>query len=117
MKLMGSATFKPGNVSIIAAEKAAAVATVTEVTEHVLQQAQIIVPIDTGFLYNSGYTEIEETDTGAIGTVGFSADYAGYVEFGTRKMEAQPYLRPALDAANQLLLDTAAQKSREALNV
>lgn len=25
------------------------------------------------------------------------ADYAGYVEFGTRFMDAQPYLQPALD--------------------
>jgi HK97 gp10 family phage protein len=29
--------------------------------------------------------------------VGFSADYAEHVEFGTSKMAAQPYLRPAID--------------------
>lgn len=31
--------------------------------------------------------------------VGSSAKYASYVEFGTSKMAAQPYLRPALDKA------------------
>jgi HK97 gp10 family phage protein len=29
--------------------------------------------------------------------VGFSESYASYVEFGTYKMAAQPYLRPAVD--------------------
>lgn len=31
-------------------------------------------------------------------TLGATAPYAGYVEFGTRRMGAQPYLRPAIDA-------------------
>ena len=31
--------------------------------------------------------------------IGFSEEYASYVEFGTYKMAAQPYLRPAFDIA------------------
>jgi len=34
------------------------------------------------------------TDYAKIGT---NVDYSVYVEYGTRKMSAQPYLRPALD--------------------
>lgn len=35
---------------------------------------------------------------GNTGTVGTNKEYAGYVEFGTYKMPAQPYLVPALEA-------------------
>jgi len=29
--------------------------------------------------------------------IGFDADYAGYVEYGTSKMKAQPYFEPAIN--------------------
>lgn len=34
---------------------------------------------------------------GAVGRVAPHTDYAAYVELGTRFMEAQPYLKPAVD--------------------
>lgn len=36
-------------------------------------------------------------DDGLTGIVGATKEYAPYVEFGTRKMRAQPFLKPALD--------------------
>lgn len=36
-------------------------------------------------------------DSGLTAEVEASAEYAGYVEHGTRFMEAQPYLKPAFD--------------------
>jgi hypothetical protein len=39
------------------------------------------------------FAEQMEDDTAFVGT---TAEYAIYVEFGTRKMQAQPFLRPAL---------------------
>lgn len=36
--------------------------------------------------------------------VGTAVDYGPYVEFGTSKMEAQPFLRPALDLARGKVL-------------
>jgi HK97 gp10 family phage protein len=36
---------------------------------------------------------------------GATADYASFNEFGTRRMAAQPFIRPALDANQQRLLD------------
>lgn len=35
--------------------------------------------------------------------VGTNTDYAGYVEYGTRHMEAQPYLRPAIDENREII--------------
>jgi len=56
------------------------------------RHAARIVPVDTGRLRASIRLEIEGN------TIRMSAntDYAEFVEFGTVKMRAQPYMRPAL---------------------
>lgn len=41
--------------------------------------------------------ELDITDGGLTAEVEPTADYAAYVEYGTRFMEAQPYLKPAYD--------------------
>lgn len=50
-------------------------------------------PVDTGNLRDSITYEVSEDDA----KVGTNVDYAIHQEFGTRKMAAQPFLRPALD--------------------
>jgi HK97 gp10 family phage protein len=50
-------------------------------------------PVDTGFLKNSH--ESREVDDGAEMAV--MANYAFYIEYGTSKMAAQPFVRPAID--------------------
>lgn len=57
----------------------------------ILNDAQRIVPVDTGHLRDSGYSKVE----GDHVEVGFTAEYGGYVELGTEHMRASPYLRPA----------------------
>lgn len=57
----------------------------------ILADARTIVPVDTGELRESGYSKVE----GDHVEVGYKADHAGYVELGTERMRAQPYLRPA----------------------
>ena len=54
-----------------------------------------LCPVDTGELISSidGFTDGEKVEVYA------DADYAQYVEYGTSKMEAQPYFRPALETA------------------
>ena len=54
-----------------------------------------LCPVDTGELISSidGFTDGESVEVYA------DADYAQYVEYGTSKMEAQPYFRPALAVA------------------
>lgn len=59
-------------------------------------KAKVICPVDTGFLRSTiqaqapfvgkGFGDVEVT---------VSAEYAAYVEYGTKFMGAQPYLRPA----------------------
>ena len=56
-------------------------------------KAQQNAPVDTGTLKRSIGLEI--TDSGITAEVGPTADYAPYVELGTRFMDAQPYLGPA----------------------
>lgn len=53
--------------------------------------AKRLCPVDTGNLRNS-ITHTADDDTAYIGT---NVEYAPYVEFGTSKTAAQPYLRPA----------------------
>lgn len=56
--------------------------------------------------FNKGYStgdtmssiNVEITDGGLEARVGPTTDYAEYVEYGTRFMEAEPFVRPALDA-------------------
>ena len=57
-----------------------------------------LCPIDTGELISSinGFTDGESVEVYA------DADYAQYVEYGTSKMEAQPYFRPALASAFEI---------------
>lgn len=54
-----------------------------------------IVPVRTGFLQSTIWRESDDSSI----TAGVDADYAQYVEYGTYKMEAQPYFRPALEQA------------------
>lgn len=59
------------------------------------ENAQRNAPVDTGTLKRSIGLGI--TDSGMAAEVEPTAEYAPYVELGTRFMEAQPYLKPAFD--------------------
>lgn len=54
-----------------------------------------LVPVDTGALQNSIQSEMTG-DLSAVVAVGM--EYAPYVEYGTSRSAAQPYLTPAADA-------------------
>lgn len=111
MGFSATSSFQAGNTAgLVDRIRQAAGRTVDRVSRQVLQQAQVIVPIDTGELYNSGNATMEEASEAVTGYVNFDSDHAVYPEFGTRFMAAQPYLRPSLDAAKGLLLDTAKEE-------
>ncbi len=55
--------------------------------------AKNLAPVDTGYLRNSITHEVE----GKEARVGATAEYAGFVELGTSKQAAQPFLNPALE--------------------
>ena len=63
------------------------------------QQAKQLSAVDTGALRRS----ITHRVSGLYGEVGTSIEYGPYVEYGTYRMAAQPYLRPALDSVAKQL--------------
>jgi HK97 gp10 family phage protein len=55
--------------------------------------AKNLSPVDTGNLKGS----ITQKVDGSEARIGTNVEYSPYVEYGTSKMAAQPYLRPAVD--------------------
>jgi|SRR5690625_602741 len=67
------------------------------------QNAQKLSPVDTGHLKRS--ITIRISDGGLVAEVKPTADYAPYVEFGTRFMAAQPFIRPSYHNQRKKFLD------------
>lgn len=63
----------------------------------VYTDAKRMCPVVTSRLMNSIAWEIEKKADEVVGRVGTNVEYATYVEYGTSKMSAQPYLRPSLE--------------------
>lgn len=60
--------------------------------------AKKLCPVDTGRLRNSITHDVWYGGIGGNAVyVGTNVEYAPYVELGTRKQRAQPYLRPAAE--------------------
>lgn len=58
--------------------------------------ARELCPVDTGRLRASITMDSGRDSRGAWVTIGTNVEYAPYVEFGTRYMSPQPYMRPAV---------------------
>lgn len=56
--------------------------------------AKMLCPVDTGRLRNSITHTVDVDEKKAY--VGTNVEYAAYVEMGTSKTKAQPYLQPAV---------------------
>lgn len=67
-------------------------------TVSVERTAKRLCPVDTGRLRASITHALDRDSQGLVGVVGTDVDYAPYVELGTSKAGAQPFLRPALGA-------------------
>ena len=65
------------------------------------EYSQSICPVRTGFLRSSIYFKMLETLSYEFGA---EADYALFVEMGTRFMAAQPFIRPAVEAYTSVIL-------------
>lgn len=64
--------------------------------------AKQLCPVDTGRLRSSIHHEI--TAFGFNATVGTNVEYAPFIEFGTARQRAQPYLFPAAEAERTAFL-------------
>ena len=62
-------------------------------------KAQRNAPVDTGNLKRSIRLQIR--DNGLTAEAEATADYAPYVEWGTRFMKAQPFMRPAFNSQKE----------------
>ena len=81
--------------------------------ETVADIARENAPVDTGWLRDnifakhlSNYSQVEAR-----------AKYSGFVEFGTYKMAAQPFLRPAIDEHQREILNTVAEAMMGEINI
>lgn len=74
--------------------------TMSRLADEMLNNSRRIVPVDTGRLKASLKKE-ELTNTDTLSKkkyrVGSDVEYANYVEQGTTKMAAQPYLTPQIE--------------------
>ena len=75
------------------------------------RRSKYFCPVDTGELQRS--IKIGDIEGGK--SIGPDTDYDVYVEFGTRRMSAQPYMRPALYENRKPIADRIAGFVREAL--
>lgn len=75
---------------------------VSETANYILGEARKNAPYRTGRLKtNSGLN----TSYGGFVNVEFWQEYAGYVELGTWKMAAQPFLTPAVNKGESRLIE------------
>ena len=125
MNFKAQASFSGLNLAVAqAAFEQAARLSVEQGAEIVLEEAEAIVPVDTGELRESGHVEILQAGPQPSAAVVFDSDHAAFVEWGTGQrgaaspgagdgpydpnwpgMPAQPYLRPALDTARPAIVE------------
>ena len=95
-----SVTYSNKLPEIIAGTEAKASAIIRKSALDVLSDSHQRVAVKTGHLKATGHV----TNDGLRAEIGYDADYAIYVEQGTRHMAAQPFLRPAFDRIVPLML-------------
>lgn len=130
MNFRANSTFRAGSFSALEARIVPrAIAAVTNGTDAVFQLSQEFVAVDTGELKDSGTQEVTWVGTVVRGTIYYSSEHAGYVEFGTGirgsgspgagagpynldwpGMVAQPYIRPAIDAGRAKIISSFADQ-------
>lgn len=80
---------------LIAAVEAVSKARPKEIADKIASSARSRAPVDTGYLRSS--ISSVSVEAGKTAEVIVGANYGAYVEYGTYKMAAQPYLGPAVD--------------------
>ena len=73
--------------------------------EVIVRRAKQLAPVDTGFMRNNIHAEEDAVIS--------EAPYSAYVEYGTKKMAAQPFMRPAVDEGQSEILRVAGKVIEE----
>lgn len=71
-------------------------------TADLSKRMQSQVPVDTGFLRRS--IKMSISDGGFTGLVHPTAEYSPYVEYGTRFMSAQPFIKPSFEVQKAIFI-------------
>jgi HK97 gp10 family phage protein len=80
----------------------------------VFDVSQQLVPVDTGALKQSGGVDVIDSSTVRVGYGDESqVDYAKFVEYGTSKSAAQPFLTPAFAQAEETFKKRITEKMQE----
>lgn len=79
---------------ILAALEENELAILTAWGETAERHAKQLCPVDTGRLRNSITYQVQANEDAVL--IGTNVEYGKYVELGTSRMKAQPYLKPAL---------------------
>lgn len=75
--------------------------------------AVMMAPVDTGLLRTSIEYKVEGAEYVEIGT---SVEYAAFQEFGTSKMEAQPFLTPSVNQNREFIKAVLKNTIKEGLS-
>lgn len=78
---------------------------VKETTLKAEADAKMLAPVDTGRLRQSIVSEFINSGSKFQGKVSTSLEYAIYVEFGTSRQGAQPFMTPAFNANKSELIE------------
>lgn len=108
MRLTATASFTPSaNLgSFIESKIRPAVQVAMEQACTLVQdRAKALVPVDTGRLRESIDTQITSDALQITGIIAPHTEYAGFVEFGTHRQHAEPYMRPAIDETKDQVKD------------
>lgn len=58
-------------------------------------KAKMLAPVDTGNMRRNINTSVQESSDSISAEVSSNAEYSIYVEYGTSKQQAQPFMHPA----------------------
>lgn len=110
-----SVEFKSNRAAVESLMKKTIRSALNTIGDNAVGWAQDLVPVDTGNLKSSLDHQAESNNTEIVGASNSKApykdvEYAIFVEFGTHKMHAQPFLRPAIEGnqrtIRQIIEDT-----------
>lgn len=119
MGLSATAIFRPrGDLGrFVESTITPAVRASVEASCHLIEgKAKDFAPVDTGALRDSITTQIDELPKTIRGVVAPHVHYAIYQEFGTYKMKAQPFMRPAVDESRDAINEIFRNNIGVALN-
>ena len=101
-----SDTFSPKLASALALIRTYVTEAMAEVGAQMMTYSRGICPVRTGYLRSTVFFQITEELEADFGA---AAPYSLFIEFGTYRMAAQPFIRPAIDAYTTQLLTAILQ--------